>query len=280
MIEQFENKKHVTVYFTNKGCPLAYTDLLTYCYRAHQDCYGEVPSHRRVAKRTGIREETVVTATERLQERGLLGQNNAVVTPCPHLDWFQPLDSLRQKFADDHFSKWLWNWRCYVRQPGQENPLTVPAVMTYSLIRHSVLGKWKPKEGWTYQYFSLVLGMTDKTVRNALAKLEQFGFLSVLEGFRFRLYRLRDSQLRCFADNQTFSGTASGEPDEVLDDFAPGSNAMEEEEAARSNLVQYLGRFPITHSQKQRIYQAVIHSGHSPKHWQELASAIIEKVID
>jgi DNA-binding transcriptional regulator YhcF (GntR family) len=204
MNDQFEEKKFVTMFFTSKDCLLTYPDLLTYCYQAHQDFYEEVPSFRRVAKRTGIKEETVAAATKRLRGCGLLSDDNAVISPCPHLDWFQPLDTLLKRHEGQHFTKWLRNWRYYVRQPGSENPLTVPAVMVYSLIRHSVLGKWKPQHGWSYEYLSLVLGMTAKTVSSALSKLEELGFVAILDGMRFQLYRLRESQLRCFANNRAY----------------------------------------------------------------------------
>jgi DNA-binding Lrp family transcriptional regulator len=279
MTDQFENKRFVTMFFTTKESPLAYSDLLVYCYRAHQDCYGENPSHRRVAKRTGIKEETVAAASKRLRECGLLDMDGSVSSPCPCLDWFHPLDSLLKKHEREHFSKWLWNWRCYIRQPGPENPLTVPAVMLYSLIRHSVIGGWKPKDGWSYEYLSVVLGLTATTVSNALLKLEQLGFLTKFDGMRFRLYKLQAGQLRCFSDNRPYSGSSSVEPDEIVDELSPFAKMLEEQENARFELIQYLKRWPISEKEKHSIYHRVQRTEGWPKGWERVAAEMIDKVL-
>ena len=155
MTEQFQNKRKIDVFCTQKASQLKYSDLLVYCFLCQQAQYDTIPSLRRSAEATGQRTKTVTKARERLQRHGLLSDGHLVVAPCPRMNWFQELEVLRKRFSDGHFSQWFRNWRCYVRQPGPENPLTVPCVVLYSFIRHCVVSGWKPCHGWTPAYLSL-----------------------------------------------------------------------------------------------------------------------------
>ncbi len=278
--KQFVDKKYVTMFFTNPECPLSYTDRATYCYRTFQASYGEIPSHRRTAKATGLKEETVAKATERLRGHGLLDTDNTVISPCPRADWFQELETLRERFREGHFSKWLRNWRCYVRTPGADNPLQVTDVTIYSLIRNSVFNQWKPQHGWSHEYLALATGTSAETVAKALTKLEELGFLAVDEGMVFRLYRLRDAQLRCFADKTTFSGTASADPDKLLDEFSPASEIFEKQQAERDRFVEWLNRWAIPNKAKDGIYKTVVRDPEWPERWQEKAESLVGRAMD
>ena len=280
MSDQFENKKQISNFFTRKGCPLKYTGLLVYCYRCHQASYDTKPSHRRTAKATGLKEETVANASDRLRQFGLLNNDYEVIAPCPRMDWFQVTEALRERFIDRHFSLWFRNWRCLVRQPGPNNPLTVPCVVLYSLIYNSAANGWKPIHGWSIEYLSSVTGITSKTVSSSLDRLEEYGFLSILDGMRFDLYRLRESQLECFADKQAYSGTASVELDRIREDFSPASQVLDHKAQARKDLVDFLNLFPITSDDKDRIFRAVSSMASWPKDWKKVADKLVERVME
>ncbi|MFO0806154.1 MAG: hypothetical protein U0894_00015 [Pirellulales bacterium] len=281
MSDQFDNKKYLSVFCTARESPLAYTDLLVYCYRTHQHAFETLPSHRRTAKATGLKEETVASATTRLHHHGLLLADGAVVAPCPQNKWFRQLDALREKFGDKHFSMWFQNWRCYVRQPGVDNPLTIPCVMVYSLIRHSVLQSWKPSEGWSHEYIALITGINPKTVSSALDTLESNGFLTVLDGMRFRLFKLRESQLQFFADKRAWVGAGSTQPDEIVEELAPASAVLEDKAKAKRELVEMLNRYPINDNHKERIYKGVVsqESWFMGK-WQDAVLKVVGNILE
>lgn len=281
MSDQFENKKFLSVFCTSKDSPLTYAEILVYCYRANQHAYETIPSHRRTAKATGLKEETVASATTRLHQHGLLLADWLVIAPCPRITWFRQLDSLVERFPDKHFSMWLQNWRCYVRQPGADNPLTVPCVMLYSLIRHSVLNNWKPPAGWSQEYLSLITGINPKTVSTSLDKLEASGFITILDGMRFRLYKLRECQLTYFSDKRAWSGVGSAEPDEIVEDFSPASAAAEAIDNARSSLAQFLGKYPISDSDRHRIFRGIVDQTEWHKgNWQDVAQRAASRCMD
>lgn len=280
MSTQFENKKHVNMFFTQKASELKYTDLLVYGYRCQQASFDTRPSHQRTAKATGLKGATVANASDRLRELGLLNSEYHVVSPCPRVKWFQVVDTLRERFIDKHFSLWFRNWRCHVRQPGPNNPLTVPCVVLYSLLYNSATNGWKPIHGWSHEYLSLTTGITTKTVSSSLVRLEEYGFLSILDGMRFRFFRLSESQLECFADKRLFSGTASSEPDEIVDELSPASKALDRKAQARKDLVDFLNMFPITSDDKDRIFKAVTSMPSWPDGWKKVADELVGRILE
>ncbi len=274
-----QQKKTLTVFATSKASPLKYPDLLTYCYRVDQHRYENVPSIRRTSKATGLREPTVASATDRLTQLGLVQPDGSVVTRCPHLDWFVPLDSLKEQNPHGPEFRWLQNWKSLVRQPGADNPLTVPCVMLYSLIRHSLHNNWKPSGGWTHEYLALLTASNPKTVSAALTKLEEHGFLTILDGMRFRLFQLREGQLACFADRAVWSGNSS-EPDELVEDFGPGSEVLEQQRQVRLEFEKYMERWPIQTASKQRIISAVMSHEGWEEHWRDWAFQMVSRVME
>lgn len=278
MKNELSNKKTLSLFCPNKKSPLSYTELLVFCHRADQHRYDTVPSCRRAAKATGLREQTVSNSTQRLREHGLLSEDDTVISPCRHLDWFQPLDSLKERFPEGPEFRWLQNWKTLIRTPG-DNILSTPCVMVYSLIRHSVEQKWKPAQGWTQEYLALMTATNPKTVGAALDTLEENGFLKVLDGMRFQLFRLRESQAACFSDKQAWSGNSS-EPDEFLDDFGPGSDRLDERHKAKADLEDYMVRWPIQMKYKEAIVKAVMKEDGWEQSWQEWAFELIEKYMN
>ena len=280
MSNQFANKKYIQMFFTCKNCPLSYSDFLVYCYRAYQDRFGETPSYRRIAKATGVKEETVSAATERLCKVDLLAANASVVSPCPRLEWFQQCDALLEKFGEEHFSMWFRNWRCFVRRPGADNPLRVTDVLVYSVIFNSAVKDWKPLHGWSKEYLALVTRTSAETVSKALDRLEELGFLTVLDGMRFRLFKLRESQLKCFADKVAHSGVGSSDPDEFVDEFAPASKTLEESEKAKLEFIDWLKRWPMSDKDKDRVYYAVFRHPEWPHGWQDKAKNLVGRIME
>ena len=276
--EQFVNKKYVKVYMTTPKSELRYTDLLSFCYRTFQSTYDEVPTHRRTAKATGLKEETVAKAAERLRGHGLLDSDNSVVSPCPRMDWFQELESLREQFPSDHWSKWLRNWRAYIRKPG-DTPLQVSDILIYSLIRNSLLNGWKPQHGWSYEYLGLATGTSDETASRAISRLEKLGFLEMDEGKRFRLFKLQSSQLACFADKKEFSGSSSSEPDVFVEEFSPASEAMERRAAEKQMLIEWIKPLPISDKWKDRMYYTLIKDPNWPD-WKPKADRLLSKALE
>jgi DNA-binding transcriptional regulator YhcF (GntR family) len=232
-----ETKKTLSVFNPSKASPLKYTDLMVYCFRAFQDNYGTIPSCRRIAKNTGLREQTVAEATERLHNHRLLTGDGKVISPCPRADWFIPLERLQERFPEGPAFRWFQNWTTLIRSPGMGNPISVPAVLVYSLVRHSIFNNWKPSQGWTLAYLAELTATNEKTVGAALSTLEEAGFLTVLQGMRFKIYRLSETQLKCFADRGVWSGN-SAEPDEIVDELAPAAVAFDEKMAAKAGLVE------------------------------------------
>lgn len=276
-----ETKKTVSLFCTTKESPLTYADLLVYCFRAYQDAFSTVPAHRRVAKATGLKEETVAKATVRLRDLGLLNGDASVITPCPHLDWFRQLDSLLEKFGDKHFSLWFQNWRCFVRAPGADNPLTVPSVMVYSLIRHAAMNNCKPRFGWSHEYIALVTGMTTKTVGSALEKLVATGFLAIEEGLRFKLFKLRQCQLRFLADRQEWTGNSSVESDDIVDEFSPVSDDMELKDKQTAAFRHWLQRWPISEAAKNKVYYGIVNQPNWFKgDWNSVAMKAVGKFME
>ena len=238
-----------------------------------------IPSYRRIAKAIGVKEETVSAATERLQKVDLLAADGAVVSPCPRLEWFQQSDALLEQFGDKHFSLWFRNWRCFVRRPGFDNPLRVTDVLVYSVIFNSAVKDWKPLHGWSKEYLALVTRTSPETVSKSLDRLEELGFLTVLDGMRFKLFKLRDSQLKCFSDKVVHSGVASPDPDEFVDEFAPASQVLEQSEKANREFIEWLKRWPISHKDKDRVYYAVYRHSEWPQGWQDKAVKLVENIM-
>lgn len=277
---QFENKKQVNMFFTQKASELKYTDLLVYGYRCQQASYDTRPSHRRTSMATGLKEETVANASDRLRKFGLVNNEYQVVTPCPRSNWFQVTDSLRERFTDKHFSMWFRNWKCYIRQPGPNNPLTVPSVVLYSLLYNSAANGWKPIHGWSHEYLSLTTGITSKTVSSSLERLQEYGFLSILDGMRLKFYRLSEGQLQCLADKRPFSGSASPDPDEIVDDFSPVSKVLDHKAQARKDLVSFLNLWPISDNDKNRVYKAVTGRENWPAGWKQAADELAGRILE
>ncbi len=270
-----DTKKTLSVFNPSKESPLKYTDLLVYCFRAFQDSYRTVPSCRRIAKNTGLREQTVAEATERLHNHGLLTGEGKVISPCPRAEWFVTLEKLQERFPEGPSCRWFQNWTTFIRSPGIDNPISVPTVLVYSLVRHSIFHDWKPSQGWSLAYLAELTATNEKTVGAALSTLEESGFLTVLEGMRFKLYRLSETQLKCFADRGVWSGNSS-EPDEIVDELAPAAAAFDEKAAAKEEFVEYLNRFPISNKQRDQIYHSIVKSQQWPKGWREKAFELIE----
>ena len=195
------------------------------------------------------------------------------------MDWFQELDSLREQYSDQHWSKWLRNWRAYIRKPGAETPLQVSDVLIYSLIRNSLLNQWKPQHGWSYEYLGLVTRTSDETASKAISRLQEHGFLMMEEGMRFKLYRLQASQLACFADKKTFSGTSSAEPDAFVDELSPASEAMERDANEKQELIAWIKPLPISDKWKDRIYSTLINDQSWPD-WMPKADRLLSKALD
>ena len=248
-----------------------------FCHRADQFRYDTVPSCRRTAKATGLQESTVSTCDQRLLEHGLITPEKSVIDPCPRLNWFQPLDSLKKQNPDGPSFQWLRNWKTLIRQPG-DNPLSITAVLVYSVIRHSAETKWKPPQGWTHEYLGLLTATNPKTVAAALATLEENGFLRVLEGMRFQLYRLRDSQVACFADRKAWSGNSS-EPDDFLDEYGPGSDRLEERHAARVKLDKFLEGWPIPNNAPAAIRAEVMKREGWEQNWECWANKLLDNYL-
>lgn len=276
--EDFANKKSVTMFFTTPLFALNYVDLLNYCYRSEQDRFHTIPTFRRVAKRIGVKEETVSQSSSRLQANRLLNADCSVISPCPRLDLFQPLEALKKNDGNQHFSRWLRNWKCYIRHPGPSNILTVPTTTLYSLIRNSAINGWKPNEGWTIEYLTLVTGISQKTVKRSLETLQEKGFLEVLDNMRFRLFKLQPCQLACFSDNMSFSG-ATAEPDEFVDTFSPASELMLRDQEVRQEFSQWLKRWPIDEGKRDWVFQTVIKLPNWEQNWNETARKYVEKAM-
>lgn len=278
MDAQLSNKKTVKLFSPSKEFPLRYPDLLVYCYRVGQSRFDTVPSVRRTAKSTGLREATVATATERLGEHGMVDPFAAVIHPCPHLDWFCRLSSLEEKSPNGPEFMWLQNWTTLVRRPGVDNPLTVPCVLIYSLVRHSIINRWKPSAGWTHEYLAQATATNPKTVFASLRTLEDYGFLSVLDGMRFRLFEMRESQLSCFADKKVWTAS-SVDPDEIANSFGPGSDKLDKRLAAQKHLVEYVDGWYFNQDTKNKIVAAVMKMDGWETNWQEIVNDVIEPIM-
>jgi hypothetical protein len=150
--------------------------------------------------------------------------------------------------------------------------------MIFSLIHHSLQRGWKPSNGWSHEYLALLTATNPKTVATSLATLAEHGFLSVLDGMRFRLFRLRDSQLECFADKKAWSGN-SAEPDENVAEFGPGSERLDAQRNARAELAAYLEGFPITQTSQQKILSTIIQTKGWEAKWQKWAFEIVSKIL-
>lgn len=273
-----ETKKNLTIFCTNSQSPLTYSELLVFCFRADQHRYQSVPSIRRVAKGTGLKETTVSGATDRLVQLGLLSANGTVITPCPHLDWFVVNDSLKARNPEGSEFSWLQNWKSFIRQPGPDNLLTVPSVLIYSVIRHAIHHNWKPSGGWTQEYLAQLTRTNAKTVAKSLSVLEEKGFLSVLDGMRFRLYALRDSQLSCFADKGAWSGN-SAEPDELVDGFSPASAEAEMRYQQIQELAGHLAKQPISDLAKRKLLTVITNGPHPVSTWRDQADFCIAELL-
>lgn len=279
MDEILKTKKSVSVFAPTSDCPLKATDLLNYCYRAFQEHYSTVPKNRRVAKAVGLRETTISNSTGRLQEFGLLNKQREVILPMPRLEWFRILDSLREMYKDRSETLWFQNWKCLIRQPGQENPLKFSSVVLYSLIRHSRLNNWKPSGGWSKEYLATATGLDPKTVTASLQILEQHGFLEVLDGFRFRLFRLSEGQLACFAD-KGISSPNSADPDEICDHVSPASKMLDASYEARKKLTAEVDTWPLSESEKQAIIIKTMKQDNWHENWSKIADHFITKQME
>jgi len=279
MTDQFETKKYISISNPSKESPLSYVDLLVYCYRANQDQFDTVPSFRRVAKATGLKEQTVSDATSRLIKFKLLTEECEVFHPCPNPNWFITLDKLKLKNPDGPEFRWRQNWRTYVRAPGESNPLTVPCVLIYSVLRHSVLQKWKPLTGWSHEYLALITATNAKTVATALTTLEQKGLLEVHEGCRFQLFKLKDYQMAYFADKNVFqSGTA--EPDDIVDEYSPKAQGGSQLDDESRQALRYIYGCEINQDDKTLIYAQVKSAPTWPQGWREHADALIARKLE
>lgn len=202
---------------------------------------------------------------------GLLDSECDIIHPCPKLNWFHKTEALAARFPNEPEFSWLSNWRTLVRRPGADNVLTVPAIMIYSLIRHSLFNKWKPAAGWTHQYMSQLTGCDPKTIALALTKLEEYGFLSPLDGMRFRLYQLSEAQLACFADKGEWMGNSS-EPDELVQLPSPNAAKLDKGHAALKELRELVDRYPISESERREIIRSITRCAHWPKtDWRKAA---------
>lgn len=278
MKNELANKKTLSIFNPSKNSPLSYAQLLVFCHRADQFRYDTVPSCRRVAKATGLHEATVSTADQSLRAHGLLSPDNTVINPCRHLHWFQPLDRLKERNPDGPNLQWLQNWKTLVRQPG-DNVLTLSCVLVYSLIRHSQENGWKPSQGWTHEYLAILTATEPKTVTKAVSTLEEHGFLKVLDGMRFQLFRLRDSQTACFADKKQWSGNSS-EPDEFINDFGPGSDRLDIVRTAKADLDELLGGWAVSDKDKASIKSAIYKHDGWEDNWEDLANKYLDKYLD
>lgn len=276
MDDIIKEKKTVSIFAPTSNCPLKATDLLNYCYRAFQDHYSTVPRNRRVAKAIGLRESTIANSTGRLQELGLLNKQREVILPMPRLEWFRVLDSLQSMYHDRPETLWFQNWKCLVRQPGQENPLKFSSVVLYSLIRHSRLNNWKPSGGWSKEYLATATGLDPKTVTAALQILEQHGFLEVLDGFRFRLFRLSKGQLACFADKSK-SSPNSADPDELVNEVSPASQLLDAVFEAKQKLNAEVEKYYFSTSVKNTILIQTMKQPNWHENWFKIADHFISK---
>lgn len=216
MSDQLANKKSVWVFRTNTHCPLDNYELLVYSYMAYQAKFGTTPSLRAIHLNTGMSKDTAGRVCKRLQDHGLLDANGDVCGLANgKLDWFQVSDHLKAKH--DHFSRWITNWRCYIRQPGID--LTLDCMSIYSYIRHCAMTGFRPHQGMTPAYVGAVVGVSPKTASEAFERLQTANLIRV-DGKIVRTYRLTDEQLSWFMDKADFVEDTGGGC-EYVDELPP-----------------------------------------------------------
>src|SRR5207237_1303398 len=117
-----------------------------------------------------------------------------------------------------------------------------------------------------------------KTVASSIKELEVHGFVSVLDGMRFRLFQLREGQLDCFADKGEWSGNSS-EPDEFVNDFAAGGEKLERSHEERKALIEYLEPLPLSDKSKQTIVTKLTGHENWPNNWRPVAEECVKALL-
>ncbi|MHB0959274.1 MAG: hypothetical protein ACYC0X_23615 [Pirellulaceae bacterium] len=223
-MDQLANKKSVWVFRTTAECPLNHYDLLVYSYMAFQARYGRTPSLRNVHHSTGMSKNTAQAVCKRLNCHGLLDDNLVVRNIAKdRLGWFLLSEDLRERCQ--HFSGWITNWRCYIRQPGID--LTLDGISVYSFVRHCAISKYRPRQGMTAAYIGTVLGISPKTVAEVLIKLEDHDLIRT-EAKNIKVFRLTETQLTWFKDKAEFAEDQGGDC-EYVDELPPERKSKEQE---------------------------------------------------
>lgn len=188
----FANKRQVWVFTTEKECPLKLGQLIVYSYLAYQDRYDDCPSLRNLCTATGLGYKSCRSAVAALEEHGVV--DGVVVKPPPD-GWFKQKRSIK---PGSHFSMNYATWTFNV--PASSKPLTYATVALYSFLRHCVVTKYMPREGWSKSYFATVLRCKRETVFVALEKLKKARFLDYNTDLEIKLYELNAEQMKLFAD--------------------------------------------------------------------------------
>jgi hypothetical protein len=221
--DQLYNKKSIWVYRTTSRCSLDHYELLCYSYMAYQARFGKTPSLRAIHHSTGMSKDTAQTVCHRLQRHGLLDSDGVIIdiSKNERLGWFAISEDLRAR--NEHFSGWITNWRCYIRQPGVK--LTLDCISVYSFVRHCAITKFRPHQGMTPAYIASVLGISPKTTSDALVKLKDADLVAV-DGKNLKVFRLTDPQLTLFMDKaEGFDSANRGGDCEFVDQLPPGLSA-------------------------------------------------------
>ena len=269
MSDQLSHKKSVWVFRSNRECPLNHYQLLVYSYMAFQSHYGNTPSLRSIHRNTGMSKDTARSVCDRLRSSGLLTEEGEVRgLPVNRRCWFQISEALRSQH--DHFSRWITNWTCYIRQPGID--LTLDQISVYSYIRHCSVTRFRPAHGMTPAYVAVVLGMSHKTVSQAFERLQDTDLIRI-DGKHIRTYRLTEEQLSWFIEKSAFAEN-DGAVCEYVNELPPPRTCTPTVQKLGDSLYRRLGFGKTDVEQVKDLIQKIVVLDHWEDGWQRLVEQI------
>lgn len=191
-----ENKRSVSMLSKSPDCPLTCKQLYVYSYMAYQSQFDKPKSYVGIARYLCLSRDGVADIASALDAHGLT-EGKTALDPCPRPDWFLRSPKLAKRFAGEHWTKAIVNWKAYVRAPG--SALKFAESILLSLLWSHHQAGYAPPRGYTDAYLSTVTGLAPSMVGPSMAGLGDKGFL-VRTTEAITLYQMSPEMLACFAD--------------------------------------------------------------------------------
>lgn len=159
----FDGFQTLWAFNPKKQTNITHNELLVYSALSRAECLHQSPTNVDLSWRTGLDRSTVARVLKSLREKELVNER----TPLERTDLF----FTAKKGNPEHWSQRLRFWKCLVRCRGSKLEVSDQSVLSY--VWWSKITRFDPPKGWSTRYIASILKLSNETVEQAIARLEE-----------------------------------------------------------------------------------------------------------